>query len=142
MKNRIRKNMMALACVFVIENVLVLAFGSSLIASNIAFVGGFVFFSISLSPEASFGFAFTLRDWGDVWRREMQGEHDTDGTEYARAAVRSLTILSAVVLFGFCMEFIRRSGNSFATTVSVMTGIEAGFVAGYLVATRNRPSAS
>ncbi|MDR6935726.1 hypothetical protein [Luteibacter sp. 3190] len=138
-KTRIRRNTVLLVLALVVENVVVAVFGSSLVASNIAFVAALVYFNLSLSPEASLGFALTIRDWGDVWRREKQGDYDPDGPEFARAAVRSLTILSAVVLFGFCMEFLRRSGNSFATTVSVMSGIEAGFVAGYLVATRNRP---
>src|SRR5512142_1877554 len=120
-KNNTRRNLAFLTLVFVIENVIVMAFGSSLVMSNAAFVAALVFFNMSLSPEASFGFALTLRDWGDVWRREMDGDSDPDGPAFARAAVRSLTILSAVVLFGFCMEFLRRSGNSFSTTVSVMT---------------------
>jgi hypothetical protein len=142
MKTRIRRNMMCLVLALVIENVVVAVFGSSLVMSNIAFVAALVFFNMSLSPESSLGFASTLGDWGDVWRREMDGDYDPDGPEFARAALRALTILSAVVLFGFCMEFLRRGGNSLATTVSIMTGIEAGFVAGYLVATRNRPSVS
>lgn len=137
---RSRKNMVGLAWVLVTENVIALAFGSSLITSNIACVAAFVFFTMSLSPGTLLGFAVTARDWGDVFRREVQGSYDPDGPEFAKAATRSLASLSAFVLLGFFTEFARRSESSFATAVSVLTGMEAGFIAGYLVATRNRAS--
>jgi hypothetical protein len=139
---RSRKNMVALAWVLVTENALALAFGSSLIASNIACVAAFVFFTMSLSPGSLFGFAVTATDWGKVLWREMRGDYDPDGPELAKAATRSLAILSAFVLLGFFTEFARRSESSFATAVSVLSGMEAGFVAVYLVATRNRSSVS
>lgn len=131
-----------LVLVLVVENAIVAAFGSSLIMSNIICVAAFVFFNMSLSPGTLLGFAVTARDWGDVFRREMQGRYDPDGPEFARAASRSLTILSTFVLFALCMEFVRRGEGLFTAAVSVLTGMEAGFVAGYIVATRNCYSVS
>jgi hypothetical protein len=60
----------------------------------------------------------------------------------ARAAARSSAILSGLVVFAFCLEFVRRADRWFSSTLAILTGIEAGIVPGYLVATRNRSSAT
>lgn len=136
------KKMISLALVLVAQNLIVFAAGASVAESNIACVAAFVYFNMSLSPESFLGFALTVRDWGDVLRREKKGDYDPDGPEFGRAAARSFAILSGLVVFAFCLEFVRRGDRSFSSTLAILAGIEAGLVSGYLVATRNRSSAT
>ena len=97
----------------------------------------FLFFIFSLQPASLLGFALTLSDWGDIVRREIGQEETPANADYRRAAVRSLAILTAVFLFGFSLEFTRGDDAwLFLESMAVMTGAEAGFVTGYLVALR------
>jgi hypothetical protein len=107
---------------------------------NVTCVVTFVFFTCSLLPQSLLGFALTMGDWGDIWRREMHGIDVPTAAEFRRAAARSLVVLSTVVLFAGWGAFYRRHADvrDFLQSMAVLTGMEAGFVIGYLVVVRRR----
>jgi hypothetical protein len=111
---------------------------------NVAFVFSFAFFISSLFPQSILGFALTLRQWGDIYRRELDGIDVPTAADFRRAAARSLVVLTTVVLLSVLRNFyLRNEGeHKFLQSMAVLTGMEAGFIAGYLVATRNRSSVS
>ncbi len=130
------------AFVLVAINVIAHSLRMPLLVLNVACGGAFAFFIFSLSPKSPLGFALTDRDWGDIYRREMEGEGNATVAEFRRAAVRSLAILTAVFLLGLCLEFTRRNtgARQFLQSMAILIGMESGFVIGYLVATRHRGS--
>lgn len=139
-------NILALLFVLIAENMIVHFVGSSHLVANVSCVLAFVFFVISLSPANLTGFALTLRQWGDVFRRELldDGRTFTD-IENRRAAGRSLFTLTLFISSGFLsLFFIRYDAPQrvFLLDMSVLVGMESGFVTGYLVATRRRTSFS
>lgn len=130
--------MLVLVLVVLAHNAVVLIAGGSLIVSNIACVAGFVFFTMSLAPGTLLGFALTNREWGDILRREMRGDYDPHGADFRRAAARSLAVLSTCVLLGLGGAYAQRRESSPATAVSILIGLEAGFIVGYLLSARRR----
>lgn len=107
---------------------------------NITCVVSFVFFTYTVLPKSLLGFALTLSDWGDIWRREMHGIDVPTAAEFRRAAARSLVVLTGVLILGVFGEFSRRHDDvrEFLQSMAVLTGMEAGFVIGYLVVVRRR----
>jgi hypothetical protein len=107
---------------------------------NVTCVVTFVFFTCSLLPQSLLGFALTMGDWGDILRRELDGIDVPTAAEFRRAAARSLVVLSTVVLFAGWGAFYRRHADlrDFLQSMAVLTGMEAGFVIGYLVIVRRR----
>lgn len=136
-----RLSMVALAFILISQNMIIYFIGSSLVVSNIACVLAFAFFTASLLPTSLFGFALTIGDWGDVFRRELLGvaRASTD-SEIRWAATKSIAILSMFVVFGLMSLVVRSDAGerSFMTDLSVLAGMESGFLAGYLVVRRRR----
>lgn len=136
-----RVSMVALTFVLITENAFIYFIGSSHIVSNVACVVAFAFFVSSLLPTSSLGFALTLRDWGDVFRRELLGTVPTSTDSETRwAATKSLAILSMFVVLGFIFLVVRSDigERPFMTDLSVLVGMESGFLAGYLMVSRRR----
>jgi hypothetical protein len=100
----------------------------------------FVFFTYTVLPKSLLGFALTLSDFGDILRRELDGIDVPTASEFRRAAARSLVVLTGVLILGVFGAFSRRHDDvhEFLQTMAVMTGMEAGFVIGYLVIVRRR----
>jgi hypothetical protein len=107
---------------------------------NVACVLSFAFFTSSLLPQSILGFALTLRQWGDIYRRELDGIDVPTAAEFRRAAARSLVVLTTIVLLSVLRNFyLRNEGeHKFLQTMAVLTGAESGFVIGYLVIVRRR----
>lgn len=123
-------------------NLLAGLWGLPLRVMNITCVLAFIFFVYTLLPSSLKGFALTLREWGDIYRREMHGIDVPTAADFRRAAGRSLAVLTAVILFGAWMQFFRRDVGVriFMQSVAVLIGMESGFVIGYLVVIRRRSS--
>lgn len=109
---------------------------------NVTCVVSFVFFTCSLLPQSLLGFALTSGDWGVIYSRAMDRINVPTAAEFRRAAARSLVVLSTVVLFAGWGAFYRRHADirDSLQFMAALTGMEAGFVIGYLVIVRRRSS--
>lgn len=116
------------------------AWGLPLLVLNIAGALAFVYFTYTVSPKSPLGFALTLRDWGDIYRRDVLRVGAFTVDQFRRAAAKSLAIWTTVLLLCVILEFSRRdaTARAFLQAMAVLVGVQAGFVIGYLFVVRRR----
>jgi hypothetical protein len=134
----VRSTAAAVLFIVVAINVAAFLWGLPLLILNTACALAFVFFTCAVSPESPLGFALTLRDWGDIYRRGVLRIGAFTADQFRRAAAKSLAIWSTVLALCVLLEFSRRdaTAHAFLQSIAALAGVQAGFVFGYLFVVR------